>query len=490
MPPSLGEQNAAGPYGSSHDFGTEKGSNSARIYFENSSLAQGGSASMSLENLGGTAHSHPEPSQQYRSLHPSSSGGASASKILSHRPNTSTPQSQSTLSIYGYGPQPLPQKQGSSANRVEVRQDSSMSHSHGHPLNNNNSLRPLSQSQRRNVTTPSRFGYPPKKQKLLQYQWGNLMNEPGDSQENIPSMSKAPLKASANMAHPSHHQQRNLQYSSSPDQEPHATPKSSMQVVIPLHSPVHFYSNSPTPTYSGRGRAANSAILMDCRPLSEPPKKRGRPFINKTPVRKPPKKRGRPFTSVAAELEAAARKAAKAERAAARAACASQSESRGRRPRVRHQVEIAQPEPIFHPFICEWENCFRELQNLETLRLHIHVAHKKRLDGKAQCLWAQCGREEKTLTANTVEGQLLEEGRAAKNNARRFRKQRGANAWAIKELKLPKQLQGMAMAPPILASSDDDDDDSGIGADGGEDGLGIEDSDDDEEDGLSKDGVL
>ncbi|PBP15335.1 C2H2 finger domain-containing protein [Diplocarpon rosae] len=581
MPPTLAEQNAAGQYQSSFDFGTESGSSSARMYSGYSSSAQGGSASTSLENMRGIAHPHLEPSRQCRSLRPSSSGGASASKILSHRPNSSAPQSQSTLSIYGYGPQPPPQKQGSSSSRVEVRPNSFMSHSHGRTLNDNNSLRPLHRSQGRDVITPSRLGYPPKKQTLSQYQRENSLNEDGGSRGNIPSTSKAPLKASANMAHPSHYQQSNVQYSSSPDRAPHATPKSSMQVVITSRSPVHYYSNSPTPAYSGRGRAAKSAFPMDSRPSSEPPpKKRGRPFSNKTLIKKLPKKRGRPFTSVAAEVEAAARKAAKAERAAARATRASESENRGRRPRIRHQFEIAQPKPIFYPFICEWKNCSRELQNLETLRLHIHVAHKKRVDGKAQCLWAQCGRKEKTPTAKTgdsealdedtsameiedknvidkksqvkrpamaipsftrrqewkdhleekhlipfawhmgeghkatdlsgkrkgmieprwlndqdgkevtasVEGQLLEEGRAAKNNARRFRKQRGANSWAVKELKAPKQLQGLAMAPPILASSDDDDD-SGTGADGGEDGLGVEDSND-EEDGLGKDGFF
>jgi hypothetical protein len=64
---------------------------------------------------------------------------------------------------------------------------------------------------------------------------------------------------------------------------------------------------------------------------------------------------------------------------------------KGRPFKIRHQPFIPQPEPIFNPFLCEWKDCQAELQNLETLRLHIHVVHKKREDGKVPCLWAKCG---------------------------------------------------------------------------------------------------
>ncbi|OWP06393.1 hypothetical protein B2J93_9166 [Marssonina coronariae] len=576
MPPTLREQNAAEQYQSSHDPSTggplSSGSGFVRKPSGYSSSAIGAPASTSLGTYGGTSHSHPEPSRQHVPTHPSSNGGASTSKVLSYRPDAPAPKSQSTLSTYGYGPQPLPQNHGNSAGRVMSRPNSSLSHSHGYSLNKNKSLNPLPHSQNRNLITPSRFGYPPK-QMPSEPQWGDLSsNEHGDSRKDVVSKSKAPSRASANVDQPPHYQQSNLQYSSTSDQAPHATPRSIMQVVVGTHSPVHFYSNSPTSAYSERGRPAKPAFGIGSRPSSEPPKKFGRPFSHKTPIKKLLKKRGRPFASTAAAIEAAARTAAKNGRAAARAARASEPKKKGRPQQNRHQADIAQPEPIFHPFICEWDGCSRELQNLETLRLHIHAVHKKRVNGKAQCLWAHCGSKRKTLSVEasdneatvketsgidigdestiddktkmkrpalaspsftirqewkdhleekhlipfawhmgegpkatdlsgrrkamidprwlndedgnnvtpSVEGQLLEDGRAAKNNAKRFRKQRGADSWAIKTPKAPNQLQGMAMAPPILASSEEEDDD-GPGADGGEDGLELGDSDPEEE---------
>ncbi|KAK0705314.1 hypothetical protein B0H67DRAFT_649659 [Lasiosphaeris hirsuta] len=42
--------------------------------------------------------------------------------------------------------------------------------------------------------------------------------------------------------------------------------------------------------------------------------------------------------------------------------------------------------PKFIPFICEWEGCPAELQNLETLRRHLLIVHGK----STTCKWADC----------------------------------------------------------------------------------------------------
>ncbi|KAH9203314.1 hypothetical protein DL95DRAFT_321658 [Leptodontidium sp. 2 PMI_412] len=204
---------------------------------------------------------------------------------------------------------------------------------------------------------------------------------------------------------------------------------------------------------------------------------------------------------------------------------------KGRPFKIRHHVDIEQPEPVFIPFICEWTDCRRELHNLETLRLHISIVHKKRVDGKLPCLWRDCSKteaarmqfrsrqewkqhiEEKHLipfawhmgdgpkgtdlsgkpkdTINplwltdssgtqvtpSVAKQPLEDRRASKNNAKRFRKMRGSEEYAIKGVsKGSQQLgigggMGMAMAPPPLVggSSEDEEDGGDTGMDDGHD---------------------
>ncbi|PVH87643.1 hypothetical protein DL98DRAFT_363666, partial [Cadophora sp. DSE1049] len=130
-----------------------------------------------------------------------------------------------------------------------------------------------------------------------------------------------------------------------------------------------------------RGRPHKGA---EAKPADALPKKRGRPISNKPRVEPTPKKRGRPFKTVESELKAKAR-------ASSSGTSTPAYKKKGRPFKIRHQPFIPQPEPIFNPFLCEWKDCQAELQNLETLRLHIHVVHKKREDGKVPCLWAKCG---------------------------------------------------------------------------------------------------
>ncbi|RDW66089.1 hypothetical protein BP6252_09724 [Coleophoma cylindrospora] len=45
----------------------------------------------------------------------------------------------------------------------------------------------------------------------------------------------------------------------------------------------------------------------------------------------------------------------------------------------------------YAPFICEWQDCPAELQNLDTLRAHIFANHEVEADsGSIPCLWAKC----------------------------------------------------------------------------------------------------
>lgn len=64
---------------------------------------------------------------------------------------------------------------------------------------------------------------------------------------------------------------------------------------------------------------------------------------------------------------------------------------RGRKPGsgARQPREIYErSRPKFLPFLCEWEDCPAELQNLETLRKHVLVVH-----GRSEtCRWGKCAR--------------------------------------------------------------------------------------------------
>ncbi|KAI9054527.1 hypothetical protein LZ554_001683 [Drepanopeziza brunnea f. sp. 'monogermtubi'] len=563
MPPPVDRYQqgaAAGRYRSSIGPGSSlsSGSGSMRQSSDYSSSAQGGPTTTDRRPSSGSYHSHPEALRPYGSSDSPMNGARSSPRTLSHRPNAQA-TTQSKLSTFGYGPEKSDQKfapnQESSASRSEYKANASSSHSHASPLMINGAPRLQSQS----AFGPSKFGYLKKKQAPSQPQQGSLPNGPGDLRNGTLPASKAPFRASANMAHPSHYQQSPLQFSVTPDRPPQVTPRSQLQVVISTQSSASFYKNSPLPSYSAPARLPRSSSLTNSRESSETPKKRGRPALHKTPVEKTPKKRGRPFASGGVAIQIAKKQAEKAARKAEREARRLEAKNKGKPRKLGQQPNIEQPEPIFHPFICEWDDCARELQNLETLRLHVHIVHKKRVDGKVQCLWAKCGRKKKVVAVVTKEhdddavdeeieamaitkneiakekhtaerskstcpafarrqdwldhleeehfipfswhmgdgpkatdlsakpkgvvdplwlndskgnqvtpsvaGQPLEEGRPGKNNAKRFRKMRGVEMWAIKQ---PKELKGMAMAPPIPPSSEDDDD-TGVEGEGEED---------------------
>ncbi|KAH7346448.1 hypothetical protein BKA65DRAFT_399503 [Rhexocercosporidium sp. MPI-PUGE-AT-0058] len=152
------------------------------------------------------------------------------------------------------------------------------------------------------------------------------------------------------------------------------------------------YLSDGTSSSPRRGRPPKGS---QPRPANTLPKKRGRPFGNKPPAEHTPKKRGRPFKTAESELKAKAR----AKASSSGTSTPTTYKKKGRPFKVRHQLFIAQPLPEFYPFKCEWRGCEAELQNLETLRLHLHILHKKRVGGKVPCLWAKCG------TKKVVEGE-------------------------------------------------------------------------------------
>ncbi len=76
---------------------------------------------------------------------------------------------------------------------------------------------------------------------------------------------------------------------------------------------------------------------------------------------------------------------------------------KGRPLKIRHHVDIEQPEPVYIPFICDWKDCGRELHNLETLRLHISIVHRRRVDGMMNCLWRDCWVEKYVANENGEE---------------------------------------------------------------------------------------
>jgi hypothetical protein len=145
-------------------------------------------------------------------------------------------------------------------------------------------------------------------------------------------------------------------------------------------------SDAPSPAASNssrRGRLPKRSGITPRDTSSLPPKKRGRPFKSSPRIRfEEPvmKKRGRPFSTPHAAAKAAA--------AAPRSA---EPKKRGRPFTIRHHVEVPVPDPIYIPFICEWKGCPAELQNLETLRMHLFNVHgKKSTSGFYTCLWDKC----------------------------------------------------------------------------------------------------
>lgn len=139
-----------------------------------------------------------------------------------------------------------------------------------------------------------------------------------------------------------------------------------------------------------RGRPPKSSSFVIEIP-SVTPQKRGSPPKNteqNPPVHPNSKKRGRPFKTT----ESAARAAA-----ATSDSTDGISKKRGRPFKVRTQLEIPVPEPEYIPFICEWKGCPAELQNLETLEVHVFNVHsKKQPSGKRFCLWGKCGAKHET----------------------------------------------------------------------------------------------
>ncbi|RKF58804.1 putative c2h2 finger domain-containing protein [Erysiphe neolycopersici] len=79
-----------------------------------------------------------------------------------------------------------------------------------------------------------------------------------------------------------------------------------------------------------------------------------------------------------------------------------------------HQ-EVSVPDPIYHPFKCEWEGCRAELMNMEILRKHVYTVHGKKLeDGGRRCLWGGCGlvrketcSEELTTASRNANGLII-----------------------------------------------------------------------------------
>jgi hypothetical protein len=140
---------------------------------------------------------------------------------------------------------------------------------------------------------------------------------------------------------------------------------------------------------------------------STQPKKRGRPFSQKTPIPKIAKKKGRPFKTP----EAAAAALAKA-----RANSDDTLKKRGRPFKIpnapEHLAPVEPPEPKWVPFICEVVGCPAELHNISTLRAHLHTVHLKRQprEGPFMCRWKKCCQDIVVLDEGTGVEVIAEKG--------------------------------------------------------------------------------
>lgn len=131
---------------------------------------------------------------------------------------------------------------------------------------------------------------------------------------------------------------------------------------------------SPSPLRQSQHSRIFSIDKDDDRRAGAPGKKRGRPSkVGNSSISRAskPKKRGRPAKDANAAVVPAKKPGRK-------------------RLNKAHDVPVAPP--IFYPFVCEWKDCEAELQNLETLRMHIYNVHRKvdRILGDWLCRWGVC----------------------------------------------------------------------------------------------------
>lgn len=394
-PPSTNGQQSAGvgnyrsPFGSGPGSSSSRASGSARNSSGYSSNAHGVSSSKAMP-LGSNSHPHPQPVRPPSYSKPyASAGNGTGANGVSHRSNFLGAHSQGSASQQRSNPAPRP--------ILSPSPEPDSRSFHNKPMTSTSQSRTAISSSvygsgKDSQLQASRYGYPERpSHSTPQVQVGSSSKSHGLLQSGLPPPATAPFRASANIAHPSHYLQSTLRFSSTPKAA--ASPRSSFQVVLPT-SPAKFYGTGPysvkdtrpclsdaTSSSPRRGRPPKGAEANKADAL---PKKRGRPFSNKPRAEPTPKKRGRPFKTVESELKAKAR-------ASSSGTSTPTYKKKGRPFKVRHQPFIPQPEPIFNRFLCEWKGCQAELQNMETLRLHLHIVHQKREKGTLPCLWAKCG---------------------------------------------------------------------------------------------------
>lgn len=148
--------------------------------------------------------------------------------------------------------------------------------------------------------------------------------------------------------------------------------------------------DAPANLYSP-GRKTSAPITQRATPTTQ--KSQSRP-----PATEPPKRRGRPVGwrpgmgpySARADFTSGRSPPPRPKRSAATAAAVrgGMPRRRGRRPARPPRAIYERLKPKFVSFICEWQGCVAELQNLETLRRHVHSVH-----GASEiCLWGKCAR--------------------------------------------------------------------------------------------------
>lgn len=146
-----------------------------------------------------------------------------------------------------------------------------------------------------------------------------------------------------------------------------------------LHTPSHGRLASATQDVTPTGsRARPSATHPPRPPTTDQPRKRGRPVGWRLGAGPYSAK-----TSVAGNSSIPPRKKP------AQAGPAATPKRKGRPPKQRRAPRAIydQLRPEYMPFLCEWEGCPAELQNLQTLRKHVLAVHGR----SDACRWGKCG---------------------------------------------------------------------------------------------------
>ncbi|KAH8907044.1 hypothetical protein BR93DRAFT_663396 [Coniochaeta sp. PMI_546] len=173
--------------------------------------------------------------------------------------------------------------------------------------------------------------------------------------------------------------------------------------TVPSLTPRNLSSTTPntqsSTTPRPRGRPPSTHTKPRGRPPSTVPNEATTTTTpstqTQTPATQPPKRRGRPLGWRAGMGSYSATASSAAGAPVPKTAAKERTGPPKKRGRPPGRPGTKPPRAIFEklrpkyvPFLCEWEGCPAELQNIDTLRRHVRVVHGRQ--GVRSCRWGKC----------------------------------------------------------------------------------------------------